>query len=242
MVKKHSRRNTSGVPVGATSVRGQILSVSRQRGAENAVVGDAGAKASTCGEVFVQTSLNRSQFTFCLIYIANGFNATAAYKEAYPAASRRSARELGYRMLTKVDIRVFLATHMTDAWKALQMSGDEALARVAMAARADIRLLFDDEGNLLSPHRWPDEIAYSVEAFHSGGIGRWGVRLGDKLTALRMILEQTGYMRQSGDDVDALTAAIRADQGRSSKPLTDEVRNRPARARGALKKSRGKPR
>ena len=32
------------------------------------------------------------------------------------------------------------------------MSGDEALGRVAMDARADTRLLFDEKGDLLNPH------------------------------------------------------------------------------------------
>ena len=53
-------------------------------------------------------TLNLSQHEFCLNYLANGFNATAAYKAAYPAASLRSARELGHRLLTKVDIKAFL--------------------------------------------------------------------------------------------------------------------------------------
>ena len=75
--------------------------------------------------------LNLSQYEFCLNYVANGFNATAAYKAAYPEATLRSARELGYRLLTKVDIKAFLATQLAEGWEALQMDGDEALGRVA---------------------------------------------------------------------------------------------------------------
>ncbi len=138
---------------------------------------------------------NPSQVTFCLIYIANGFNATAAYREAYPGVTARSARELGYRLLTKVDIRTFLAVHLLDRWKALQMSGDEALARAAMAASADIRMLFDDSGALLPPHLWPDEIACAVEAIQFRKTGAWAVRLSNKIAALRLILEHLGKLK-----------------------------------------------
>lgn len=155
-------------------------------------------------------TLNPSQYEFCLNYLANGFNATAAYKAAYPRATIRSARELGHRLLTKVDIRAFLAAQVNEHWKALQMTGDEALARVAMAARADIRLLFDDEDHLLPPHLWPDEIAYAVEAFHFNGHGGWTVRLVKKLAGLRLILEHTGRLGiQAHHSADALAEAMR---------------------------------
>jgi hypothetical protein len=160
----------------------------------------------------VQPILNHSQLTFCLVYIANGFNATAAYKTAYPAASFRSARELGYRLLTKVDIKAFVAEQLAQRWKPLQMTADEALARIATAARADIRTLFDEAGRLLPPHLWPDDIATSIQALHLDRKGKCGVRLVDKLAALRLILECTNRFRSDGgDSVNALGNAIRAD-------------------------------
>jgi hypothetical protein len=160
----------------------------------------------------VQPILNHSQLTFCLVYIANGFNATAAYKTAYPAASFRSARELGYRLLTKVDIKAFVAEQLAQRWKPLQMTADEALARIATAARADIRTLFDEAGRLLLPHLWPDDIATSIQALHLDRKGKCGVRLVDKLAALRLILECTNRFRSDGgDSVNAIGNAIRAD-------------------------------
>jgi hypothetical protein len=159
-----------------------------------------------------QIALNRAQVTFCLYYVANGFNATTAYKAAYPGATLRSARELGHRLLTKVDIRAFLATQVNERWTELQMTGDEALARVAMAARADVRLLFDDNGHVLPPRLWPDEIAYAVEAFRFNGRGGWAIRLASRLTGLRLILEHTGRLaNQRPESADALAQAIRSD-------------------------------
>ena len=161
--------------------------------------------------------LNLSQYEFCLNYVANGFNATAAYKAAYPEATPRSARELGYRLLTKVDIKAFLATQLAEGWEALQMDGDEALGRVAQHARADIRLFYDEKGQLLDPRDWPDEIAGSVKAIKDGPYGKT-ITLVDPLSAQRIILEQTGKLKSpTGEGLDALAEAIRADQARYSK-------------------------
>jgi phage terminase small subunit len=135
-----------------------------------------------------------SQFEFCLNYLANGFNATAAYKAAYPGATLRSARELGHRLLTKVDIKTFLATQLAEGWKALHMDADEALYLVSCDARADIRELFDADGHLLPMQQWPDSIAVSVKAIHLGPFGT-KIVLNDKLTARRIILEQTGKLK-----------------------------------------------
>ena len=75
------------------------------------------------------------------------------------------------------------------------MSGDEALARVAQDARADIRQLFDEQGNILLPHLWPDELANSVEAVD---VKAGKVKLASKSTARRIILEQTGKLKTIG--------------------------------------------
>ena len=78
------------------------------------------------------------------------------------------------------------------------MSGDEALGRVAMDARAAIRLLFDEKGELLSPHDWPDSVAGCVKAIQHGPYGL-KITLVDPLVALRIILEQTGKLKSTGD-------------------------------------------
>ncbi len=111
------------------------------------------------------SGLARSQYEFCLNYVANGFNASAAYRAAHPTASKHTARVEGCRTLIKPAVQEFLATQIGDRWKDLHMDGDEVLARVSMDARADPRLLFDEKGKPLPPADWPDEVANSVETF-----------------------------------------------------------------------------
>ena len=61
-------------------------------------------------------------------------------------------------------------------------------------ARADIRELFDRERRLLPMSRWPDSIAVSVKAIQPGPFGT-KIVLNDKLAARRIILEQTGKLK-----------------------------------------------
>jgi phage terminase small subunit len=149
-----------------------------------------------------------------LNYLVNGFNATAAYAAAYPKATRRTARQEGYRFLTFPDVRRFIWSRLEQAWKDRQMSGDEALGRVAMDARADMRMLFDAKGEALLPHEWPDDITNSVESFERSPNGHVKFKLASKSAARRTILEQTGKLKSPLEGgMAALARAIRGDRG-----------------------------
>jgi hypothetical protein len=156
--------------------------------------------------------LTPSQYKFALTYLANGFNATAAYQEAHPMAAYTTARMEGSRNLAKPCIRTFINSRLEARWKELQMSADEALARVAQVARADIRLLFDETGKLLHPATWPNEIADCIESLALKPDGTFIVKLVSRQAALRIVLEQTGKLKSIGGSFDALAEAIRADK------------------------------
>jgi phage terminase small subunit len=154
--------------------------------------------------------LTPAQQTFALEYLGNGFNARRAYLKAHPKVTIATADVEGHRTLRDPKVRAFLEPRLEEGWKTQQMLGDEALARMAQVARADIRLLFDEQGNMLHPHNWPSEIACCVKSLHQGPHG-WKVTLLDPLQALRTILEQTGKLSPHGNEMDALAAAIRSD-------------------------------
>lgn len=157
------------------------------------------------------------QYTFALTWASNGFNGAAAYRAASPKVLDITARTEGSRTLALPNVRAFLASLLGARWKAEQMDGDEALGRVARDARADIRLLYDDKGELLTPNLWPDEIAGSIKSIADGPYGL-KVTLVDPLTARRIILEQTGKLKNPLEGaIDALADAIRADVARTTK-------------------------
>lgn len=94
------------------------------------------------------------------------------------------------------------------------MDGDEALARVALDARADPRKLFGQDGKILPPAQWTDEIANSVEAFELKADGAVKVKLASKTMARRTILEQTGKLKSPLEGgISALARALRGDLG-----------------------------
>lgn len=146
---------------------------------------------------------------FLALYVANGFNAAAAYREVHPNCSDPAARVLGCRRLTKVHVKARLDELLGDRFKALQMSGDEALYRVALDARSDPRQLVDETGRRLRLHELPDDVANSIEAVEFDEFGNMvKVKLASKTTARRTILEVTGKAKGTPGGVDELVAAM----------------------------------
>lgn len=158
----------------------------------------------------VPSDLTPAQYTFCLAYLENGFNATRAYQTAHPKVTYATARIEGSRTLAHPCIRAFLGDKLEAAWKPMQMSADEALARLGRLASVDIRLLFDEQNRLLPVHQWPESMAYCVKSFHRGPSG-FSIALHNTLEALRTILEQAGKLKAPTGGVDALAAALLAD-------------------------------
>ena len=155
--------------------------------------------------------LNPAERTFALTYLANGFNATAAYRAAHPKASDATARAEGYKYLVKPHIKAFIDKRLTNRWKALQMDGDEVLARLAMDARADIRLAFDAEGVMLPVSEWPDDLANSVNAVSISPDGAAKIALVSKFAARRTIAEVTKKLKGPGAGARTLARILAGD-------------------------------
>jgi len=101
-----------------------------------------------------------------------------------------------------------------ERFRRLQMDGDEALARVALDARADITELFDDNGKMLPPKQWPAHLRNSIEAFELKPDGGEKVKLDSKTAARRTILDQTGKLKSPLEGgISALARALRGDLG-----------------------------
>jgi phage terminase small subunit len=155
------------------------------------------------------------QYEFALAYLANGGNATRAYLLAHPGVTYGTACVEGHRTLSRPNVRAYIAKQRHSKWKALHMSGDEALMRVALDARADLRGLFNDKGKMLEPHLWPDDLANSIEAVSIKEDGTIAVKLASKAAARRIVLEQTGKLRSKLEDtMSALAKALRRDLGK----------------------------
>jgi hypothetical protein len=75
-----------------------------------------------------------------------------------------------------------------------------------------MRDFFDDKGQALEPHQWPEGYGSCVRAFHRTPDGI-KVTLVDTLAALRTFFEVTGRMKSPvADSIDHMAEAILADR------------------------------
>jgi hypothetical protein len=97
------------------------------------------------------------------------------------------------------------------------------LARLATIATFDVRLLFDESGELIKPNDWPDAIRSCVKGISVGSQGTKFL-FESPTVALRQILEIAGKLQPATSGLDALAAALRADlerrQLQARPPLT----------------------
>src|SRR5262245_13886680 len=94
------------------------------------------------------SELKKNDELIALEYLANGYNATAAYRSVHPKCRQRTAEVNGSRLLRKAEVHAFIEREQKARKQRLRMDADEALEAITRYARADIRKLFKD-GKLL---------------------------------------------------------------------------------------------
>jgi phage terminase small subunit len=151
--------------------------------------------------------LEPAQYVFALALTRNGFNAKAAYLTAHPGVTAGSAEVQGHHTLSNPKVRAFLATRLEEAWGPLEVAAVEAIGRLGRMARADITLLFDNQGRLLRPHQWPEQLRTCVKRYRAKD---GEVTLESPLAALRLVLELTGRLKDARTEkTDELGDAIK---------------------------------
>lgn len=156
--------------------------------------------AGTIGDLTLQME------SFVRLYDAYLGNGARAYADSHPDCKSYNAACVGASVALRIPkVREKIDALRLARYKRMQMEGDEALALVAMDARADIRGLYDHDGKLLPPHLWPDDIAASVEAVD---VVNGKVKLASKSAARRTVLEQTGRIKGVGEGLDSLAKIL----------------------------------
>jgi phage terminase small subunit len=163
------------------------------------------------------SKLNEKHELFALEFVARGLRGLeAAHKAAGFAGTRQTAHQLRHDPLIKKRI----AELMAEKFKALHMDVDEILARTASIARADVRGLFDEDGNMRKPGDLDEAEAAAiagievVEVFDGAGESKVKtgevkkVRLRDPMPALRLLAEYKKLVKQPDDGVNALASAL----------------------------------
>lgn len=97
-------------------------------------------------------------------------------------------------MLKKTEIRTEFERRRKERWKRLEMTAAEAAALIALRARADIGQAFDETGEMLPVHRWPEELRLAVKSVRGEH-----VTLHDGLKACEVVLQMHGTLKHAVD-------------------------------------------
>lgn len=142
---------------------------------------------------------------FALEFLANGRNATAAYRSAYPSCRTDRACEVnGSRLLRKAEVSEFIDARTVKVVEQMEYTADKAIADIGRSAQVDIRKLFDTEGKLLPISKWPDDVADAVKSITPTEFG-FRVALVDKLSARITIAKAAGKFAKKDSKRDRVT-------------------------------------
>lgn len=143
--------------------------------------------------------LNPKQERFCQEYIID-LNATqAAIRSGY---SKKTAYSIAERLLRNVEIQERLRELQNSRQQRTEITADMVVSELAKIAFFDIRKIFDDNGNLISPTQLDDSTASAISSIksriekQSGEADDWAevkeYKANDKLRALDMLGKHLG--------------------------------------------------
>lgn len=164
--------------------------------------------------------LTDKQEMFCREYLID-LNATqAAIRAGY---SERTARSIGQRMLTNVDIEKRLSELKGDRNERVSVNADYVLDRLMQIDQLDVADILDVNGDLLPVRKWSKAWRTSVNAIEVIQMSKGDmdietflkkVKLPDKLKNLELLGKHV--------DVQAFKDKVETDVNLTSKPLTKE--------------------
>lgn len=135
--------------------------------------------------------LTKAWRKFCDEYRTNGANASKAYKKAYPRASQRTCEVNGSALLIKTEVVAYLEKKEDKAEKVADITQARIKRELAIIGFSDLRQFYDKDGNLLAPHKLPEEAARAVASFKEtedkeGNI-TWEYKVWNKNGALELL-------------------------------------------------------
>jgi phage terminase small subunit len=106
-------------------------------------------------------ALSQKQARFVEEYLVDLNGSAAAVRAGY---SPHTARSLGNRLLTYVDVQAAIAEAVRRRSERTEVTQDRVLLELARIGFFDARHLFAESGDLLPPDAWPDDVAAMVAA------------------------------------------------------------------------------
>lgn len=123
--------------------------------------------------------LTPKQELFCREYIKDLNAKRAAVRAKYsPATAQYSSS----RLLTYDKVAHRIKELMDQREKRLEIKADDVLDEIRKLALSDLRKVFDEQGKLLPPDQWPDDVAMAVSSVEVDelfeGVGRERKQIG----------------------------------------------------------------
>jgi phage terminase small subunit len=155
---------------------------------------------------------------FAIALVACNSQQRAAIDAGYSPAT---AKQMGYTLARRPDIAARLEELRKVQWQAMQMENEEILARLAAAARADIRKLYRVDGTMKAPHEMTFEEAAMITGIeHDERKDKKGqpvvitrkVKFRDPVPALRLLAQHRKLIGSDADEALSNIAAAFADR------------------------------
>jgi phage terminase small subunit len=128
---------------------------------------------------------------FCQEYIIH-FNATKAYKKAYPGANG-SASGSAYHLLRKPKIIEEIALLQKKRAEKLKITAENVMRVIAQRAFADFRKMYNPDGSLREPHEIDDDTAAAVSMYDAR---KGKAKLCDQNRATDQLMEHLGLKKR----------------------------------------------
>jgi phage terminase small subunit len=133
--------------------------------------------------------LNERQKRFCNEYIID-LNATqAAIRAGY---SEKTARSIGQRLLTNVDIQNYISNLQKSLQEKTEITQERVLQEYSRIAFVDIREFYNANGTLKSIKKLPEEVAAALAGVEIDA-GTKKIKRWDKTKALDSICRMLGF-------------------------------------------------
>lgn len=126
------------------------------------------------------------QKKFCDEYLID-FNATRAYKTAYPSCNKdETARVNGSKLLTNTNIQEYIQERKEDLKKRVEVTQEDVINQLARIAFGDIRKLYNESGGLKNIQDIDDDTAAIIT----------GIETTEEFDGFGQDREQIGYTKK----------------------------------------------
>jgi len=114
-----------------------------------------------------ETSAHMRKMAFVAEYLANGYDAKAAYMSVFPRASARSAMTTGPALLKSDACQDILNQVRSNVMEKMEISEERILQEIACLAFVDLTTLYTDAGELLPISEMPEHARRAISGLET---------------------------------------------------------------------------